>query len=103
MPKVEITELSRADIQEAYDWWSENHSAIQATEWYEQLFKAIASLQQMPERCPKVPEAELSRGGVRQLLFGLGARPTHRIVFHFDIDADTVTILRVRHHGQGEL
>ena len=29
--------------------------------------------------------------------------PTHRVVFHFDVDADTVTILRVRHHGQDEL
>jgi plasmid stabilization system protein ParE len=103
MPKVEITEPAKADIQEAYDWWSENRSAIQAAEWYERIFEAIATLQNMPERCPHVSEAGLSRAGVRQLLFGIGSRPTHRVIFHFDIDADTVTILRVRHHGQDEL
>lgn len=103
MAKIEITEPAKADIQEAYDWWSENRSAIQAAEWYERIFEAIATLQNMPERCPNVPEAGLSRVGVRQLLFGIGYRPTHRVVFHFDLDADTVTILRVRHHGQDEL
>ena len=103
MPKVAITEPARADIQEVYDWWSDNRSAVQAAEWYESIFEAIATLQDMPERCPHVPEAGLSRVGVRQLLFGIGSRPTHRIVFHFDIDTDVVTILRVRHHGQEDL
>jgi plasmid stabilization system protein ParE len=83
----EITEPAKADIQEAYDWWAESRSAIQAAEWYERTFEAIATLQNMPERCPRVPEDGLSRAGARQLLVGIGARPTHRIVFHFDTDA----------------
>jgi plasmid stabilization system protein ParE len=103
MAKVEIAEPAKADIQEALDWWSENRSAIQAAEWYERIFEAITTLESMPERCPRVSESGLSRTEVRQLLFGIGSRPTHRVVFHFDVDADTVTILRVRHHGQDEL
>ncbi len=103
MAKVVIAEPAKADIQEAFDWWSENRSAIQAAEWYERIFEAITTLESMPERCPRVSESGLSRVGVRQLLFGIGSRPTHRVVFHFDVDADTVTILRVRHHGQDEI
>ena len=103
MAKVLIAEPAKADTQGAFDWWSENRSAIQAAEWYERIFEAITTLQSMPERCPRVSESGLSRAGVRQLLFGIGSRPTHRVVFYFDVDADTVTILRVRHHGQDEL
>ena len=103
MAKVEIADPAKEDIQEAYDWWSENGSAVQAAEWYERIFEAISTLESMPERCPRVSESGLSRAGVRQLLFGIGFRPTHRVIFHFDVDADTVTILRVRHHGQDEL
>ena len=103
MPRIQITEPAQVDIQEAFAWWAENRSAIQTAEWYEQIFEAIATLERMPERCPLVPETELSRSDIRQLLFGIGKRPTHRIVFHFDIDADTVTILRVRHHAQDAL
>lgn len=103
MAKVEITEPAKADIQEAYDWWSENRSATQAAEWYERIYEAITTLQSMPERCPHVSDAGLSRSGIRQLLFGIGSRPTHRVVFYFDPEMDTVTILRVRHHGLDEL
>ncbi len=81
MAKVEITEPAKADIQEAYDWWSENRSAIQAAEWYERIFEAIATLQNMPERCPHVSEAGLSRAGVRQLLFGIGSRQRTELFF----------------------
>ena len=42
----------------------------------------------------------LSMSGVCQLLFGVGNRAAHRIMFVVDFDA--VTILRVRHHAQDE-
>ena len=103
MTQIRITEPAKADIQQSYEWWAKNRSTEQAAEWYERVFEAIATLRSMPERCPRVPETELSTAGVRQLLFGIGSRPTHRIVFHFDSEADILTILRVRHHGQDEL
>jgi plasmid stabilization system protein ParE len=103
MAKVEISDPTKADTQVAFAWWRESRSALQAEEWYGQIFEATTTLESMPERCPRVSESGLSRLGVRQLLFGIGSRPTHRVAFHFDVDADTVTILRVRHHGQDEL
>ena len=103
MSKVQITSPAKMDIQESFDWWSDHRSLGQATEWYERIFHAIATLERMPERCPLVPEKALSQSGVRQLLFGIGKRPTHRIVFHYAGDTDTVTILRVRRHSQVSL
>lgn len=98
MFKVKITEPATADIDEAFAWWSENRSEEQAKRWYEEIQLAIGSLKRMPERCPIVPETKLPIAGVRQLAFGVGPHPTHRIIFV--IDADAVVILRVRHHAQ---
>ena len=101
MTRVQITKPTQADIEEAFIWWSDNRSASQATQWYQQIIEAIATLQRMPDRCPLVPELALSMTGIRQLLFGVGRHPTHRIIFV--IEDDLVTVLRVRHHRQGEI
>lgn len=103
MFEVLITDLAQSDIQQAFDWWSENRSRLKAVHWYEQIFVAIGTLREMPDRCPLVPEVNLSKKGVRQLLFGVGTRPSHRIVFTINPDVKTITILRIRHHGQSEL
>ncbi len=79
MPRIQITEPAKADIEQAFSWWSENHSRDQGVEWYERIFDAIATLARMPERCPLVPEQALSVAGIRQLLFGVGKHPTHRL------------------------
>jgi len=101
MPTVEITEPAEHDIRSTYDWWSQHRSTEQANRWYNDIFKAIVTLRSMPLRCPSAPESDLHPTGLRQLLFGSGRHPTHRIIF--TIDGDTVTILRVRHTSQGEL
>jgi plasmid stabilization system protein ParE len=96
-----ITEPARKDIQEAFDWWRDHRSAVQAERWYSGTYEAIGTLRRDPERCAKSPETDLLRQGVRQLLIGIGQRPTHRIVF--TVSKNVVTILRVRHSSQGEL
>ena len=65
MAKVEIAVPAKADIQEAFNWWSENRSAIQAAECFERNFEAIATLKSMPERCPRVSVSGLACDGVR--------------------------------------
>jgi plasmid stabilization system protein ParE len=98
---VKITDTASADIDEAFAWWSGNRSEEQAKRWYKAIKLAIGSLRRMPERCPAVPEKNLSIDGVKELYAGIGKLPTHRIVFV--IDGDHVVILRVRHHGQDAL
>lgn len=101
MARVIITGPAKRDIQTAYEWWRENRSAEQAIRWYFGIHDAIKSLRDTPERCSLAPETDLLAQGIRQLLFGLGRRPTHRAVFA--IDGDTVIILRVRHAAQDSL
>lgn len=95
---VIITGPAKDDLQAMYDWWAKNRSTEQATRWYLGIHAAIVSLSNMPERCPLATESELLEQGVRQLLFGLGRHPTHRIVF--GIDGQSVIIFRVRHTSQ---
>ncbi len=101
MPRLLITGPAKQDLQLAHDWWASHHSAEQAARWYLGIQKAIESLQTMPERCSFASERDLLEQGVRQLLYGLGRRPTHRIVF--GIDGETVIIFRVRHTSQDVL
>jgi plasmid stabilization system protein ParE len=101
MARVFITGPAQRDIKAAYDWWKENRSAEQADRWYAGIHATIKSLGSMPERCSLAPESDLLEQGIRQELFGLGRRATHRIVFA--IDSDTVVVLRVRHTSQDAL
>ena len=101
MHRVIITGPAKQDIQAAHDWWAANRSAEQAERWYLGIQAAIRSLRRMPERCSLATESDLLATGVRQLLFGIGHRTTHRIVFA--IDGETVVVLRIRHTSRDVL
>src|SRR5688572_5473542 len=101
MPRVIITGPAQNDIQGAFTWWTDQRSAEQANRWYVGIHAAIGSLQSMPERCSLATESDLLAQGIRQRLFGLGRRATHRIVVA--IDSDAVVVLRVRHTSQDAL
>ena len=101
MARLIVTGPAKRDIREAYDWWKENRSAEQAIRWYSGIHAEIKALRQNPERFTTAPESDLLAQGIRQIHFGLGRRPTHRIVF--SAEGDTVIVLRVRHASQGAL
>ena len=101
MARVIITGPAKRDINEAYDRWANNRSVEQAKRWYVGIRAAIRSLRKNPGRCAMAVESDLLAHGIRQLNFGLGRRPTHRIVFA--VDGATVIILRVRHLSQDAL
>jgi plasmid stabilization system protein ParE len=99
--RVIVTGAAKRDIQAAHDWWAVNRSSEQASRWYRGIYAAITTLNRSPDRCTKANESDLLPQGVRQLLYGLGRKPTHRIVFA--IDGDTVVVFRVRHTSQDSL
>lgn len=101
MFSLNITEPAERDIRSAYEWWSQNRSAEQAERWYENIYHVIDTLRKMPLHCPHAPESKLHPSGLRQLLFGIGRRPTHRILFA--VENDVVIVLRVRHTSQQDL
>jgi plasmid stabilization system protein ParE len=82
-------------------WWAKHRSVEQAERWINGIDVAVSSLRRMPERFGFAPEKDLAVQGLRQMLFGIGKRPTHRVVFA--IDGNEVVVLRVRGVAQDVL
>ena len=61
----------------------------------------IASLSENPEKYSESRESEAFSFSLRQLVFGLGRKPTHRAIFR--IRDDEVVIYGVRHVAQRDL
>lgn len=91
--RVVITGLAERDTIDNHAWWAKHRSREQANHWLEGVYAAMLSLGTDPERCGYAVEQNLREEGVRQLLFGIGRRKTHRIVF--SIDGPRVVIYRV--------
>ena len=69
---------------------------IHAEKWLTGLFDAIFSLDEIPARCPVIPEAKELGYPARHLLYGKG-RGVYRIIFHIREDEQLVRVLRVWH------
>ena len=67
---------------------------VRGPEWVNGMERAIASLREMPGRCPVVRQFSMGAVEVRQLLYG---RYPHRYRGYFTIDSGTVWILHIRH------
>lgn len=91
--QVVITVPAERDAFANHEWWSEHRSREQANRWLQGVYEAMLSLASRPERCSFAVEKDLREEGVRQLLFGIGRRKTHRIVF--SVHRDRVVIYRV--------
>ncbi len=103
MFSIVVTEEAEQDIQSYYEWWRDHRSPRQAVLWFDQILDAIQSLQHLPERCMRAPEAGHLGRNLRQLLFTTGQRITHRIIFLVDSNLEVVKVLRVRHVSQDAL
>ena len=101
MFRILITEPAESDIRVAHNGWRDHRSGEQAERWYREIYQAIQTLRETPERCPHSPESDLLPSGLRQLSFGIGRRPTHRVVF--TVVASDVIVVRVRHASQDAL
>lgn len=76
---------------------------IRPFRWLEGFEKAIDSLVDRSEQHGLARENDLYEFPypVRQLLYGLGKKPTHRAVF--EVRGDTVFVVAVRHLAQDNL
>jgi plasmid stabilization system protein ParE len=98
---VRVSDQARSEIDRAFAWWAENRSREQAVKWYNGILASIESLGGNPDRCALARESERFPYEIRELHFGLGSRPTHRVVF--TIRRDTVVVLTVRHAAQADI
>lgn len=98
---VLITALAEDEITNNYEWWATHRSKKQAVRWYEGIFKKMEQLKENPESHSHSRENGFFPYEIRDLLFGLGRRKTHRAVF--TIKDNQVVVLTVRHLAQDEL
>ena len=99
--RVVITDQAEREMQAAFDWWATHRSKRQADRWYAGFAEAVANLSENPERHGQSRERDRFAYEIRDLLFGLGSRPTHRAVFA--IRGENVIVLTVRHLAQRDL
>jgi plasmid stabilization system protein ParE len=98
--QVRLTSKAKLQLTSAAMWWSEHRSAEQAARWLDGFEAAISSLADRPEQHGMAPENAFYSlpYSVRQLLYGLDTRPTHRAVF--EIRGDIVYVVAIRHRAQ---
>jgi plasmid stabilization system protein ParE len=88
-------------LESGADWWVENHSVRQAARWHEVFSAEIESLRNSPDRFPLAEESSEFNYELRELHYGLGARPTHRAVY--TIVSEILVVLTIRHGAQRAL
>src|SRR3990170_6959937 len=96
--EVLIATRAQQEAQANHDWWAEHRSAEQASRWYDEFLNATLSLEQNPDRFGLAAENDRFPYEIRQLSFGIGRKPTHRLVYA--IRPRQVVVLRVRHLAQ---
>jgi plasmid stabilization system protein ParE len=96
--RVIISDRAESDINTAHRWWAEHRSPEQAARWYAGITDAIYALSKSAERHGLALENDGLPFEARQLLFGLGRKLTHRVLF--TIRPDCVYVLRVVHVAQ---
>jgi plasmid stabilization system protein ParE len=98
---VVVTEQAAYEMEESALWWAQEKSAEQASNWYDGIRQSVAALADNPEQWPLSVENADFDYPLREILYGLGSRPTHRAVF--TIVKQTVVVLSVRHAAQDRL
>ncbi|MEQ8791115.1 MAG: type II toxin-antitoxin system RelE/ParE family toxin [Pirellulaceae bacterium] len=97
--RVTFTSKALGELHEIALWWSEHRDAEQAAHWLEAFETAIRSLALNPERHALARESDSFPFTLRQLLFGLRKRPTHRAVFRIQ-ENNEVIVYGIRHVAQ---
>src|SRR5580698_6243224 len=98
--RVETTAAAEEDADAILGWLLSEGAGETGMRWFAALQDAIASLAEMPTRCPLAPEDSVFPFEVRQLLYGRYP-DVYRILF--TIGAETVTVLHVRHGRRARL
>ena len=99
--RVVLTSRAHIEAAEAALWWAEHRSPEQAARWYQELHEVLERLSENPERHSYAKENDSFTVTLRQVLFGVGRKRTHRIVFH--LKEDIATVVSIRHLAQSDI
>jgi plasmid stabilization system protein ParE len=98
---VVITPRARAQIGNSALWWAQNRSSIQAAQWLAQLELAISGLAEAGDCHPLAAETDAFDFELRQMLFGLSGKRTHRVLFA--IHDHRIVVYAVRQLAQRDI
>ncbi len=103
--RVEVAPRAFEDLDAIVAYIRAHGSFERAEQWFNEMMLAIASLEDLPQRCPVADEGEDLGQEVRLLLHG---RRNHMYKVYFSIrgkaeDAGTVQVLHIRHWAQHAL
>jgi plasmid stabilization system protein ParE len=97
--QVDITEPALIDAEDYVRFIRDVRKEPEAAErWFRGLVEAIHSLEELPERCPVIPEQEEFAMEIRHLIYF-----SHRIVFRVEGERRRVVIYRVYHGSRKPL
>jgi plasmid stabilization system protein ParE len=97
--QVDITEPAVVDAEGYVGFIRDVRKEPEAAErWFRGLVQAIYSLEDLPERCPVIPEQEEFSFEIRHLIYF-----SHRIIFGIEREKNRVVIYRVYHGSRQSL
>lgn len=100
--RVELTPRATADADGAA-LYIRQYSPKAASRWFDGLMRAVLSLEEMPQRCARAPEAEILGVDLRQLLYGK-LRSVYRIVFRvYEEPEPVVRVVAIRHGARDRM
>jgi hypothetical protein len=94
---VDISPTAKRQLLAAEEWYSSRDLNL-GEQWLNGIAKAIDSLAVNPERFGLAHENDVLPVGLREMLFGVGRRKTHRVLFV--IRENRVVIHQIRHVAQ---
>ena len=94
--RVEIEPQALEDLDGIADHIKRKSSFVVAERWFNGMIDAIASLEEMPARCPIAPESEAIGREIRLLLHGRKNR-AYKIYFAIRYETPSTGAVRVFH------
>jgi plasmid stabilization system protein ParE len=98
--EVLFARRAEQDFDETFNWYAER-SEDAAALWLGAVHRAIQELEVSADRLPYSQENDRFPLELRQLVFRVGAKPTHRMVFA--IRDERVVVYAIRHLAQDDL
>ena len=98
--EVLLTATAEQQMHDAAEWYALK-DADTAGEWFNGLTAAMESLAENPLQFPLAPENQHLPVKFRQMLYGLGKRKTHRILFV--VRQSAVVVHQIRHTARRDV
>ena len=91
--RVDIAEPALTDAEDYVRYIREVRKQPEAAErWFRGLVKNVYSIEELPERCPVIPEHDEFPFEIRHLVYF-----SHRIIFRVHRETASVVVYRVNH------